>query len=180
MADITSFQIPENPTFAEALQVSQALLEQMAMNSLTTAEIQAAIASLVATEDGARGFFVVYLSDEREIADSPTVEVLEALRTAPQIVSPLLIKNLAMSTGMAISHRRNQNQDQAKGSDRVQRRTTELIQQLQIGALKEHAIALINTIRNNSGPYEDFLKRWNYDAEQQKAIHHALEAAMGE
>lgn len=177
MADVTSFQIPNNPTFEDALKVTGALLDHMATTTFSESEIQAAIASLVATENGARGFFVMYLSDERSLADQPTLGVLEALKTSSTIISPLLVKNLAMSTAMAITHRRNQNEDQAQGSERVQRRSMNLIRQLDLPEVKEQAIALLESVNTHTGSYEPFLNRWHYDTEQREAIRRTLEQA---
>ncbi|MBF2029056.1 MAG: hypothetical protein IGS48_20225 [Oscillatoriales cyanobacterium C42_A2020_001] len=174
MADKSSFIIPENLSFEEALQVSQALLEGMVEGSLNTAEVQQAIAHLVSSGNGARGFFVVYLSEPRSLADESTSAVIEALKTSPGTISSLLVKNLAMSTAMATAHRRNHNEEQALGSDRVQARTLHLIQHLQTLELKEHAIALCQTLDGTSSSYQSFLERWGYDQEQQQAIRQVL------
>lgn len=168
------FSVPENLSFEQALDLAATLLDQLEQSQLSEAETQAAIAALVYSENGARGFFVVYLSDERPVADPPTPAIVAALKTAPTVVAPLLVKNLAMSTAMAIGHRRNQNEALAVGSDRVQRRTTQLFQVLHLPALHEQAQALLASLDTAEGAYASFLARWGYDAEQRQAIRQAL------
>ncbi|HEY9618415.1 MAG TPA: hypothetical protein V6C64_16350 [Microcoleaceae cyanobacterium] len=169
------FNIPEAISFEQAIAVTQALLEQMEQEELSTSEIELVLRALVSTENGARGFFVTYLSDDRPFADQPAPAVIAALKTAPQVVSPLLIKNLAMSTAMAITHRRNQHEELAQGSDRVRSRSAQLIQLLQLPELQTQAQALLHSIQTGTGDYQAFLDRWSYDTEQRQAIHQTLE-----
>lgn len=170
----SGLNVPTDLSFEAAIERSQALLNQMAQRELAAAEIERAIAALVASENGARGFFVIYLSDDRAVADQPTDSVVAALKTAPEVVSSLLVKNLAMSTGMTIAHRRNQNQELAQGSDRVQQRSIQLIQQLRLPALTTEANALIESIDTGSGAYQSFLTRWGYDDEQRQTMRDVL------
>lgn len=169
------FNIPEAISFEQAIAVTQALLEQMAQEELSESEIELVLRALVSTENGARGFFVTYLSDDRSFADPPSTAVITALQTAPTIVSPLLIKNLVMSTAMAITHRRHQNEALAQGSDRVRSRSEQLIRQLQLPELQTHTQLLLHSLHTGAGEYQAFLERWNYDAEQRQAMQQALE-----
>ncbi|MGI0489160.1 hypothetical protein ACN4EK_27425 [Pantanalinema rosaneae CENA516] len=169
------FNIPEAISFEQAIAVTQALLEQMAQEELSSSEIELVLRALVSTENGARGFFVTYLSDDRPFADYPNPAIVNALKTAPAIVAPLLIKNLAMSTAMAITHRRNQHEDLAQGSDRVRARSAQFIQLLQLPELQTHAQHLWHSLTTGTGEYQTFLERWSYDAEQRQAMQQALE-----
>lgn len=174
---MTAISIPASPSFEEAIALAQTLMAEMEQNHLSEAEIESTILALVQTENGARGFFVTYLTDARSLADHPTSGVIQALRSAPNTVAELLVRNLAMSTAMAITHRRNQKEDLAQGSDRVQRRTQALIQQSQIPAVAEKLSALQTAIATGEGPYQVFLERWGYDTEQRQAIATALSQA---
>jgi hypothetical protein len=93
-------------SFADAIAVTQSLLNDLEQGNADAFE--ATVRGLVRSENGARGFFVTYLSDDRLLTDHPTPTIIAALQTSPAIVAPLLIKNLAMSTAMAMTHRRNQ------------------------------------------------------------------------
>lgn len=164
-------------TFEQAIALTQNLLTQLEQVSET--EIQAAITALVSTENGARGFFVTYLTADRPYADQPSDAVIKALQTSPAIVSELLVKNLAMSASMAIAHRRTANEEMARGSDRVQRRTTTLIQRVQMPEVTQKAAQLQASAETGVGEYQTFLERWGYDAEQRQQIAHVMRAIGG-
>lgn len=159
----------EAVTFERAIALTQNLLVQLEQG-LPEPEIQSAITTLVSTENGARGFFVTYLTDDRPFADQPSDAIIKALQTSPAIVSELLVKNLAMSAGMAIAHRRNSNEDMAQGSDRVQRRTANLIQRVQLPEVAQKSAQLQASAETGVGEYQTFLERWGYDAEQRQQI----------
>lgn len=157
-------------TFEEAIAQTQSLLLHIEQRQLSESEQQQTIASLVQTENGARGFFVTYLSDDRALFDQPSSAVVQALRSSPKLVSELLVKNLAMSSAMGVFHRRNQNSEMAQGSDRVRSRTTTLMQRLQMPAIADRLAQLRETITAGVGEYQSFLERWGYDDEQKQHI----------
>ncbi|WP_421659095.1 hypothetical protein [Leptothermofonsia sp. ETS-13] len=173
----SAFTIPNDVSFQDAIALTQSLLDETEQGQVSESILEQTIRALVRTENGARGFFVTYLSDDRPLVEQMMPVVVQALKTSPEVVSPLLVKNLAMSTAMAISHRRNQNEDLAKGSDRVRSHTTALIQALSLPPLHEHVQQLAATIRTGAGKYQAFLERWSYDTEQKQAIYAALEQA---
>lgn len=181
MAVESGFTIPDPVSFTEAIVLSQTLLNQLEQGNVSAADLEATVQALVRSENGARGFFVTYLSDDRPLADDPEPAILTALQTAPAIVAPLLVKNLAMSTAMAITHRRNQDDAMAQGSDRVRSRSLQLIQRLQLPQVQVEVQQLAKTIEMGTGAYQSFLERWGYDLEQQQAIRRALgESGMSE
>lgn len=162
----------KGPTFEVAIAQTQQILAQ----PLAAADLKAAIANLVQTPNGARGFFVTYLTTPDPVADHPSEAVLEALATAPDLVASLLVKNLAMSTAMAIAHRRpseypeDEREAQAQGSEQVQRRTFQLCTQLALARIQEEATDLHQSTQTGDGDYGNFLSRWRYDDEQRQAI----------
>lgn len=170
----TNFLVPESITFEQAIALTQTLLGQMAADTLSDNEIEQRIAALVASENGARGFFVTYLTDQRSLADQPTAGVVRALQSSPDIVVELLVKNIAMSSAMAIAHRRNQDEHMAQGSDQVRSRSLHIIQQLHSPLVTETAQQLNTSAETGTGSYQAFLDRWGYDTEQRQAIQQAL------
>lgn len=167
--------IPETVTFEEAIAFTQSLMSQMATGELSTPEVFDAIAQLVKSENGARGFFVTYLTSEGTLADHPSPEVIQALQSSPDIVAELLVKNLAMSAAQAITHRRKGNEEMAQRSDRVRSRTTHLIEQLKLPQVQDRSLALHESAVTGEGRYQTFLQRWGYDAQQRLVIGEALE-----
>lgn len=173
-----SLIVPNGVSFEQAIALTQTLLLHIEQGDRSAAELESAVSALVSSENGARGFFVTYLTDDRPLADSPSPAVVQALGKAPEIVAPLLVKNLAMSTAMAITHRQNQNLELAQGSDRVRSRTERLIQALPSASLQQQAQQLAESIDAGTGSYyHRFLLRWGYSPEQQQAIRHQLEQA---
>ena len=170
--------IPESVTFEEAIALTQSLMSQMTGGELSSPAISEAIAQLVQNEFGARGFFVTYLTSEGTLADNPSPEVIQALQSSPDIVPEVLVKTLAMSAAQAITHRRNENEEMALGSERVRSRTTHLIKQLNLPQVGDRAVALHQSATTGEGSYKTFLERWGYDAQQRQIICEALEQVM--
>ncbi len=174
MSDST-LTIPDNLTFQDAIALTQSLLAQLEQGKLSEPEIQEAIASLVSTLPGARGFFVTYLTDERPFADNQTPAVIDALRHNTETIADIIVKNIAMSTAMAITHQRNQDEEMATSSQRVRSRSAKIIKLLQLPEVQERSQQLYASATTGNGSYQEFLSRWGYDPEQRQAIALALE-----
>ncbi|MBW3587010.1 MAG: hypothetical protein KY448_14545 [Cyanobacteria bacterium 0813] len=175
----SSLLASESITFEGAIELTQSLLSQIEADRLLQGDIEQAVRSLVKTQNGARGFFVTYLTDDRQEADRPSPGVVEALRSAPEIVAELLVKNLAMSAAMVVYHSRHQSEEMAAGSARVQERSRNLIQMLQMPACQTIASQMLESLQNANGEYEEFFQRWGYDDEQKLAIGSAVRSAIG-
>ena len=174
----SSLLASESITFEEAIALTQSLLSEIEAERLSQAQIEQVVASLVKTPNGARGFFVTYLTDDRQAADRPSPGVIEALRSTPEIVAELLVKNVAMSAAMVLHHSRLQNEEMAAGSARVQGRSRNLIQILQMPACQAVASQMLESLQSASGEYEEFFQRWGYDDEQKLAIGSAVRSAI--
>jgi hypothetical protein len=157
-------------TFEDAIAQTENLLNEIVEKKLEEAEIEKAIASLVNSLNGARGFFVTYLTADHPLADNPSTGVIKALQSSPEIVSELLVKNLAMSSAMALTHRRDNNEEMALSSQKVTQRTTNLIKQLNLDITTTKLEELQESVKNKNGNYQNFLERWGYDEEQLAVI----------
>ena len=173
---------PNNPqqslSFPDAIAFTQSLMEKITTKTLSETEIQEQVTSLVSSKNGARGFFVAYLTSDLTLADNPSSGIIEALKTSPNLVSELLVKNVAMSAAMAITHRRNQDETAAIGSDRVNLRSINLIQQLNMHDINQELVALKQSVATEAGSYQEFLTRWGYDSEQKQAINQAISSLV--
>lgn len=172
--------IPESVTFEQAIALTQSLMSKMEAGELSSPEITDGIAQLVQTENGARGFFVTYLTSEGTLADTPSPEVIQALQSSPDTVAQLMVKNLAMSTAQALAHRRKGNEQMAQGSDQVRSRSLRLIEQINLPQVREIALALRESAVTGAGTYQTFLQTWGYDAEQRQLICQALDRILPE
>ena len=159
-------------TFEEAIAYTDNLLSR---SDLDDSQLESEIAALVQTANGARGFFVCFLTGAWELADQPSAAVIKALQSAPQAIAELLVKNLAMSTAMAITHHKNGNIDQAQGSTLVAKRTAFLIEKVNLMEVYEIATQVKESAISGKGEYAAFLEKWGYDNEQKQAIANVLE-----
>ncbi len=171
-------QIGSDITFEEAIAATESLLEQVEANQLSPEQIQEAIAALVQSENGARGFFVTYLTSNSSLANHPSEELVQALRSSPDIVAELLAKNVAMSAAMTLTHSRNEDEAMAQSSQQVRDRSATLIKLVDLEAVYDRCRKLLESAVTGAGSYQAFLDRWGYDAEQRHLICEALEGAI--
>jgi hypothetical protein len=165
---------PESLSFPQAIATTQALMNQINANELSEAEIQQRVLSILSSKNGGRGFFVAYLTSEMSLADHPSLGVLAGLKSAEDISSELLVKNLAMSSAMVVVHNQNNDLESIAGSQKVCQRTCNLVQQLNLQLIKKELQELQNTLKNGRGAYQGFLEHWNYNTEQKKAIQETI------
>lgn len=170
--------VPENITFEKAIALTQKIMSDIETGQLSETKIELLIGDLVKSKNGARGFFVSYLTDSRPLADSPSPSIFKALESAPEIVVELLAKNLAMCSAMVVHHQQNQDDEAANKSKTVRSRTTKLIKSLNIPSLSSNIQELYQATTTGQGNYKDFLTRWGYDTEQLKAIKEAIEPLL--
>ena len=161
-------------SFPQAIADTNSLITKIADKQLNETEIESGVAFFVNRIEGARGFFVAYLTSELEVSDNPSAGVIKGLQSSPEIVSNLLVKNLAMCTAVALFHRRNGNLTAASGSDRVQRRTSNLIQKLNSDLVTQKLQQLAATIDHKSDIYQEFLDGQKYDNEQKEEIRNII------
>ncbi|WP_017296381.1 hypothetical protein [Geminocystis herdmanii] len=155
-------------SFEEAIDLTAQFINTIP--ELSDSEKSSIVSALVLTENGARGFFVTYLTSENEVIDRTDLSIIEGLKKSPEIVSELLVKNVAMSTAMGITHTRNNNLEMAQKSARVTQRSLNFIQQLSLAEISIKIQQLISSIECKEGLYQQFLTKWGYDEEQKQAI----------
>jgi hypothetical protein len=171
---MTDASIPQ-PTFQQAMEITAQWLGLWENGELSDEVLSDRVAEMVASRDGARGFFVVSLAGDYPLMDRLPDPVVLALRQAGAGVVDLSVRNLAMSTAMALHHQRSGDGGQQAGSERVQLRCTELLRLLEPSLVKDRLETLLE---GTAGRGEDvaFLDRWGYDAEQRAAIADAVVA----
>jgi hypothetical protein len=187
------------------MQQSAAWLPSWDSGELSDEVLADRVAALVTDRDGARGFFVVAMTSEIPLLDRQPEALLEALRQAGDTVVDLTVRNLVMSSAMAVHHARHADQLQLEGSQRVQRRAWELLGLLQPEAVRRRLQPMLAASRFKPEHSQDqpvavlpqpaaqqpaaqqpaaqqavlddlaMLRRWSYDQEQLVAITQALE-----
>jgi hypothetical protein len=134
------------------------------------------VGELVASRDGARGFFVVSLAGDCPLMDRLPEPLVAQLAAAGEGVVDLSARNLAMSTAMALHHQRAADTAQQAASERVAARCTELVRLLPSDPVRVRLETLLLASAHNQGDDVAFLERWGYDAQQKAAIAAAVEA----
>ena len=167
---------PLEPTFQQAMEITAQWLQLWEHGELSDEVLADRVAELVASRDGGRGFFVVSLAGDGPLMDRLPEPLVMQLRAAGEGVVDLTVRNLAMSTAMAVHHQRAGNPHQQGSSERVSARCTELLRQLEPVAVKTRLETLLAAARDGAGDDVAFLERWGYDTEQKAAIVAAIEA----
>jgi hypothetical protein len=166
---------PLTPTFQQAMEITAQWLTLWENGELSDEVLADRVAELVASRDGARGFFVVSLAGDGPLMDRLPEPLLVQLRLAGEGVVDLSARNLAMSTAMALHHQRAGDGVQQGASERVQARCTELLRQLEPEQVKRRLETLLAATAGD-GDDVAFLERWGYDTEQTASIAAAIEA----
>ncbi|MFN9644489.1 MAG: hypothetical protein ACK6BG_05060 [Cyanobacteriota bacterium] len=161
------------PTFQEAMAISAEKLALWDAGELSDEVLADAVGQLVSHRDGARGFFVVSLTGDSPLMDRLPEALVFQLRQAGVGVVDLTVRNLAMSTAMAVHHRRQQDPSLLDGSLRVRARSRELLAQLDPALVKEKLEDMLDGLKGQ-GEERAFYERWGYDEEQRQEIEAAL------
>ena len=157
------------PTFPQAMEIAAQWLGLWEHGELSDEVLADRVAELVASRDGARGFFVVALAGDCPLMDRLPEPLVLALRSVGAEVVDLTARNLAMSTAMVLHHQRAGDASQQAGSERVSSRCTELLRLLEPAAVRDRLQQLLDAT-GGEGVDVTFLDRWGYDAEQRQAI----------
>ena len=162
----------KKPTFKEAMQASMIWCKSWENGEISDEVISDRIGELIKTVDGARGFFVVSLSIDCPLMDRFPDALIFQLRSSGEIVVDLTVKNLAMSSAMIITHRKNKD-PQENQSERIKIRCIELLKLLDSTQVKKRLDVLLEATKGN-GEDLKFLDRWGYNDEQIKAISESI------
>lgn len=160
-------------------------------------EISERLRAMLSHSDGARGFFVTYLTDpmlknSADSSDGLPMVVSDALKASDMsTVAPLAIMNVAMPTATALSHQASGDEKSAQNSARTARRGGRVLQLLAADSVTgpivtEKLKACLRAVEAWPGhgdevdkEWASFLRRWKYDDAQVAAIREALVLALG-
>ena len=167
---------PLEPSFQQAMEITAQWLQLWDNGELSDEVLADRVAELVASRDGARGFFVVSLAGDCPLMDRLPEPLVLQLAASGEGVVDLSARNLAMSTAMVLHHQRAGDVAQQAASARVAARCTELLRLLPGEAVKARLETLLDAAASGQGDDVAFLERWGYDAQQKAAIAAAVEA----
>ncbi len=159
----------KKPSFEEAMNAALYWCNAWEVGELSDEVLADRVADLLVSRNGARGFFVITLASDCPLMDRLPHSLILQLREAGEIVVDLTVRNLAMSSAMALHHQRNQDSKQQEGSERVTARCIDLLRLLEPHQVKQRLEDLLEATKGK-GNDQDFLERWGYDNEQKQAI----------
>jgi len=158
----------QKPTFKQAMDATMIWCKSWENDEISDEVIADRIGELIKTVEGARGFFVVSLSIDCPLMDRFPDALIFQLRSSGEIVVDLIVKNLAMSSAMVVTHQEN-NDPQGIQSERIKYRCIELLKSLDSNKVKNRLEVLIEATKGYGKDF-DFLNKWNYSDKQRKAI----------
>ena len=162
----------KKPTFKEAMQASMLWCKSWENDEISDEVISDRIGELIKTVEGARGFFVVSLSIDCPLMDRFPDALIFQLRSSGRIIVDLIVKNLAMSSAMIITHRKNKDPQELQ-SERIKVRCIELLKLLDSNQVKQRLDVLLEATKGNGSDLK-FIKKWGYDYEQINAISESI------
>ena len=158
----------QKPTFKEAMEATMIWCNSWENDEISDEVISDRIGELIKTVEGARGFFVVSLSIDCPLMDRFPDALIFQLRRSGEIVVDLTVKNLAMSSAMIITHRKNEDSQEIQ-SEKIKTRCIELLKLLDTNKVKKRLDVLLEATKG-SGDDLKFLSKWRYNNEQINAI----------
>jgi len=162
----------QKPTFKQAIDATMIWCKSWENEEISDEVIADRIGELIKTVEGARGFFVVSLSIDCPLMDRFPDALIYQLRSSGEIVVDLTVKNLAMSSAMIITHRKNKDPQEIQ-SKRIKIRCIELLKLLDSTKVKKRLDVLLEATKGN-GTDLKFLKKWGYNDEQINAISESI------
>ena len=158
----------QKPTFKQAMEITMIWCKSWEHNEISDEVISDRIGELIKTVEGARGFFVVSLSIDCPLMDRFPDALIFQLISSGEMIVDLTVKNLAMSSAMIITHRKN-NDPQEVQSERIKVRCIELLKLLDSNQVKKRLDTLLEATKGN-GKDLKFINKWGYNDEQLSAI----------
>ena len=162
----------QKPTFKQAMEATIIWCKSWEDNEISDEVFADRIGELIKTVEGARGFFVVSLSIDCPLMDRIPDALIFKFRNSGEIIVDLTVKNLAMSSAMLVTHRKN-NDPQENQSERIKIRCIDLLKLLDTNKVKKRLELLIEATEGK-GTDLKFLNRWGYNSEQINAISESI------
>lgn len=167
-------------TFADALKDANKLLPLLDSGSLSDRQIRNRVDKFMINSDTVRGFCIMLLTGDANVADNPPAAMVESMRKGSPAVFEVMAKNVVMAPTMAVTHRRNNDEANARASDRCTERTIKLIHLMDSPSMTAQLQDMRNAFEGKPAGFLTFVKTWKYDqdADQTAAGLKALKAAL--
>jgi hypothetical protein len=149
------------------------LIDAVENNETSISEAKTQLEELLRTSNGARGFFVSFLTGHSKLSQNVPPEFLDEFKVHADLVYDLLIKNVVMSASTGYANLLAGEADTARKSLAVSEKTMAIIKGLRdpamvkiIDLMIESIDILLNGAKDAESMYCQFLRRWGYDKAQ--------------
>ena len=201
--DNSLFSASTKPDFAASQKIARNIVDELVVNNIGKEQellISHKIKDLISHDDGARGFFVTYLTQPEDLLEANVVPSAVSIAVSsvevPDYVAKLCTMNVIMPTGMILAHKKNNDEVNSNNSRTTQKRALSLISSLSKNSkmyilIENNIISTITAIEDTGSGvnkddqqghevayWKDFMKKWGYDKEQQMMIKAALETII--
>ena len=161
--------VKRKPSFNQAIEAAFLWCSAWDKGELSDEVLADRVSELIETFEGARGFFAISLSSDSPLMDRLPEALVIELRKAGDSIVDLSVKNMAMSSAMAIHHHMKNDSLQEEKSKRITSRCIDLLKMLEPKLVKDRIEKLL-AATNGEGDDLPFLKKWNYNKKQISAI----------
>tara|TARA_Y100001968_G_scaffold264715_1_gene253696 strand:- start:4171 stop:4689 length:519 start_codon:yes stop_codon:yes gene_type:complete len=165
----------QKPSFEEAMNATILWCNSWEEGNISDEVFADRVAELVETKEGLRGFFVISLSIDCPLMDRLPDPLVFQLRKAGEDIIELTVKNLAMSSAMAIHHKINKDFKHQVESERITLRCTDLLRLLDPNIVKKHLENTLAAIENKANSV-NFIYKQKYNEKQKLAIKTSINA----
>lgn len=169
-------------TFGQSLKDAKSLLSLIDSGKLTSRQLSYRVDKFMVNSDTVRGFCIMLLTGDYRVSDNPPAAMVKSMRNGSDAVFEVMAKNVVMAPTMAVTHRRNQDEANAKASDKSTERTIKLIHLIDSAKMTEQLNAMKESFLGKPAAFLPFVKQWKYDQDSDqiaagiKALDSALKA----
>ncbi len=161
------------PSFKQSMEISSDWCSSWEQGELSDEVLADLVGGLIRSIEGARGFFAVSLSVDCPLLDRLPEPLIIQFRSVGEIVIDITVKNMAMSTAMAVVHEEKNDFIMMERSRRISRRCQELLINLEPHAVKNRLEKFLAGLEG-SGEDSKFIDKWGYNFSQKSAITNAI------
>jgi hypothetical protein len=149
-------------TFGQSLNQAPKFLSMLDEGKLTEAQAAEVMDRFLINSDTVRGFCITLLTGDFKASDEFPKVVTERMRAGTEPVFEVMAKNVVMAPTMAVTHRANGNDVEAKASDRVTERCVKLIHQIYCAEMITHLREMHKAFSGEESRYRQFVITWKY------------------
>ena len=155
-------------SFTQAINISAKWCKEWGEDLLSEEVLADRISELIKTKKGLRGFFAYALTDrDCFLLDKLPFSLIYKLNECGEAVVEIVVKNLIMSSGQIIIHRRENNHEYEITSENISDRCKGILRLLETKLVTKNLTQVVKDLDNMGNSFDNSIK---YDSEQKEFI----------